>query len=175
MADNYLEKKMEEHRAGTKHYRPKTTPSGASPGLARFKIPSRRVLLSFPEKQIIENLVNTGMRVAFTGGDKLKGQTLAQKTGALFHPGNTRQALDYINKKWGTPEILILSEQDNAVVEAFKEMAAQSKYARIIRINHPPVAWGIPNHTDNTVKIADTDKILYLALDFSDLIDGHTL
>ena len=122
MADNYLEKKMEEHRRGNSagNYTRRLTPNGAKAGHVLMPFPPRRVLViaeDVPSDDIamgvVRALCTTGCRVAFTGNDFSEGQKAAQSTGGQFHkvPYGNLEALDnamaYIAEKCGSVEIRV--------------------------------------------------------------------
>lgn len=102
MADNYLEKKMEEHRNGGSHtpYRQKLTPRGTRPG---------EWVLSFtPCHLFIEDIADPratdlaramaalGFKVCFTHSDPHTGSRLASTLGASFLPAGMPRPDDTI-------------------------------------------------------------------------------
>lgn len=97
MADNYLEKKMEEHRSGgAPRYRRQLTPSGGRVGEYTLKFDYRRIFIAVDSPSLAEALVaefkKTGASVAFTLSDAAKGSLIAQKTGGRFYPSETLTA-----------------------------------------------------------------------------------
>lgn len=92
MADNYLEKKMEEYRRGVSGLTPrrKITPSGHACGNASFLPfpPGLRVMVlcGNAPADLIKALSDAGCRVAFTGTDRRSGTETARATGAQHHP-----------------------------------------------------------------------------------------
>lgn len=87
MADNYLEKKMEEYRGGTrrvfKDRRKKSRAVFVKDGL------------SDEGRRLIASLVAEGdCRVAFAAYDSKEGTRLAQSTGSRFYPLTARLTLD---------------------------------------------------------------------------------
>lgn len=91
MADNYLEKKMEEHRrGGAPSYRPRLTPRGTRPGEWLVKFTPCEVFIAdagaplMPE--VIGELAGAGFRVTFSMADTRLGALLAQRSGARFLP-----------------------------------------------------------------------------------------
>lgn len=94
MADNYLEKKMEEHRAGTRpSYRPKLTPRGTRPGELLVKFTPCRIDIpgasEAPLREAVSELAGIGFNVLFSGFSVREGNLLAQSSGAKFIPENT--------------------------------------------------------------------------------------
>ncbi len=106
MADNYLERKMEEHRRGPMPaYRHRVTSRGLPPGTVSFPFPVRRIIVfsagEIPDAvaagnavglrdSLVKALAATGCRVAFTEADIVSRNRLAQTSGACgVAPGDT--------------------------------------------------------------------------------------
>jgi hypothetical protein len=91
MADNYLEKKMEEHRSPQRPaYRQKLTPRGTKPGelLVKFR-PCRAIITDASTplmNKITGELTAIGFKVAFNHNSSREGALLAQHCGARFSP-----------------------------------------------------------------------------------------
>lgn len=114
MADNYLERRMEDYRsgrlAGNAPRKPSASPSPASEPLladARVFIITRSASASPRTAALIRLLRSQGCRVAFTDADSAAGNALAQATGAQCHPVDCTDpaALDrsraIIVRRWG--------------------------------------------------------------------------
>lgn len=92
MADNYLEKKMEEHRAGKAgvSYRPKTTPRGNRPGELLISFTPCNIfiddILCPAMTDIVKELVGAGFKVSFSLDDLHKGSRLAATLGCRYLP-----------------------------------------------------------------------------------------
>ncbi len=93
MADNYLEKKMEEHRqGGVSSVKRRFTPSGQKPGYACFRIGEPVVFVkgfdAAPSTvaSVVRAFRNAGCRVAFTSADIKTGRAFAQSSGARHYP-----------------------------------------------------------------------------------------
>lgn len=93
MADNYLEKKMEEHRqGGASSVKRRFTPSGQKPGYACFRIGEPVVFVkgfdAAPRTvaSVVRAFRNAGCRVAFTSADIKTGRAFAQSSGARHYP-----------------------------------------------------------------------------------------
>lgn len=93
MADNYLEKKMEEHRnGGAPSYRRKYTSRGTRPGEWIVKFTPCDVW--FPDcetvmfQQLAREMVGVGFRVSFTMADNRAGSLFAQQSGCRFIPSD---------------------------------------------------------------------------------------
>lgn len=118
MADNYLERKMEEYRSGKTQQRVvKRTPSGAKPGTINIKFPSRRVFITGGAKgigrAIVEAFRNADCKVAFCDKDSKTGTATAQATGAQFYPVDVTDAnsldlcVDRVIKAWGDIDVIV--------------------------------------------------------------------
>lgn len=118
MADNYLEKKMEEHRSGRAN-RPavRRTPTGAKPGTISVKFPIRRVFVTGGAngigRAIVKAFCDAGCRVAFCDIDNKAGSVTAQATGSQFHPVDVTDAfaldacVQRVIDAWGDIDVLI--------------------------------------------------------------------
>lgn len=114
MADNYLEKKMEEYRAGRLAPRRKATPA---PRRATSPLEGRRVYItggaSGIGRAIVEAFIGAGCRVAFCDIDRVKGAATAQSTGSQFHPVDVTDAdalqrsVERVIAAWGDIDIII--------------------------------------------------------------------
>ncbi|MDE7386449.1 MAG: hypothetical protein K2N28_04870 [Muribaculaceae bacterium] len=116
MADNYLERRMDEYRrsqqgATVKHVRP--TLSTLRPGQVAVDYPPQRVLVTAgttPDGQAIVKLFRQfACRVAFTApdSDRAAATRLAQLTGAQYHPGQADAAVDRLATA-GDPATVII-------------------------------------------------------------------
>lgn len=97
MADNYLERKMEDYRSGKNgNAKIKRVSSTSKPGVIDVKFPPRRVFVtggaSGIGKAIVEAFRRADCRVAFCDIDSKAGAATAQATGAQFHPVDVRDA-----------------------------------------------------------------------------------
>ncbi|MCM1504527.1 MAG: SDR family oxidoreductase [Muribaculum sp.] len=148
MADNYLEKKMEEHLSGRRPaYRPKTTPTGSKPGSLCFKFPTRRVFVTGGASgigaSIVKAFCNAGCRVAFCDIDNKVGHKTAQDTGSQFYPldvadsDGLESCLDRILSTWGDIDIIV----NNVGVSRFISLTETTveDFDKILAINLRPV------------------------------------
>lgn len=122
MADNYLEKKMEEHRANASSNRraTKLSPAGNRPGTVALKIEPLRVLVtdadSFAGSEIAKRLCEAGCKVAFISADLKQGRHLSQATGSRFYPSvSLRSALTDMNVVWGGTDVLVVTGDSPAL------------------------------------------------------------
>jgi len=115
MADNYLERRMEEYRrsrqgAAAGHAK-RSTPS-LKPGQIAVDYPAIRVFvtdaMSPAGEAVIEAFRRFNCRVAFSCDDRTYGNRLAQKTGAQFHPDGTKSALQRLADA-GDPATVIIN------------------------------------------------------------------
>lgn len=120
MADNYLERKMEEHCANSHSRRPANAQSpsaGSHPGYLTIKFPPRRVFITGGAKgvgrAIIDAFREASCQVAFCDVNCKTGNTTAQETGARYYPLDVAdtEALDRamrdVIKRWGGIDIII--------------------------------------------------------------------
>ena len=109
MADNYLEKRMEDHARGrdSLHYvaaRPK--------GSVSMRMPARKVFAvghveSEYASRIVSSLVASGVKVAFSGSDYRGGTLLAQKLGARFVDAEPEEAMRKAAEAWGGLDFML--------------------------------------------------------------------
>lgn len=133
MADNYLERKLEEHNAKKAGLQKrKTTPTGSKPGYLQVKFPKRRVFVTGGAagigKAIVEAFCNAGCQVAFCDCNTKTGQATAEATGSRFYPANVANVLelenvmDRIFKDWGDIDIIV----NNAGIAKFSPLTETS-------------------------------------------------
>lgn len=104
MADNYIEKKMEEHRSGGRpSYRPRLTPRGTRPGewLVLFT-PCQIYIPDFDPLQpfsslLIKELAGAGFKVSLSCADIHLGSRMAETLGARFLPAGMPPEPDAIH------------------------------------------------------------------------------
>lgn len=158
MADNYLEKKMEEYRSGAlsrtnvrrKHI------SGEQPGSVRMKIDALRVFVTDCAGEyapaIIGRLRDAGCQVAFRSVDEKEGRLLSQKSGARFYPASFAGCVaDDLTKVWGGVDAVIVT--DGVIPEGMDGVALK----RIISVCGTPdlsVADGSKATTVNGIDIS---------------------
>lgn len=117
MADNYLEKKMEEYRSGAlsrTNVRRKPI-SGEQSGSVRMKIDMLRVIVTDGAGEyapaIIGRLREAGCKVAFRSDDEKGGRALAQKSGARFYPASfTGCVAADLTKVWGGVDAVVVTD-----------------------------------------------------------------
>lgn len=86
MADNYLERKMDDYAKGRLSLR---SLSGKRTGMAGLSYPAQRVLIVNGDEceEFMSELAKTGNKICFTVSETCAdGQTIAQRTGARFYP-----------------------------------------------------------------------------------------
>lgn len=128
MADNYLEKQMEDYRAGKFAVKARAK-SGASvrrPGQLSVQYPQLRVFITGGASGIGESCVNEfrkiDAKVAFCDIDRKRGNELAQKSGARFYPLDVTdaealdRAVNDVISLWGDIDVLV----NNVGIGAFK-------------------------------------------------------
>ena len=97
MADNYLERKMEEHRNSGAAPKKKTPQvAGHRQGEICIKFPPRRVLVTGGAngigRAVVQAFRNADCIVDFIDSDRRNGQLTAQQTGARFIPADIASA-----------------------------------------------------------------------------------
>ena len=99
MADNYLEKRMADYRAGKL-----ASPSRLAP--AQPVLPAIHLHGTAPEA-LVRALRAIGAPVSFSGPDARSGTALAQSSGSTFCPMEALQALDTMTRRRGTRPMLV--------------------------------------------------------------------
>lgn len=143
MADNYLEKKMEEYRSGRLASTSRTTPSIRSPRKTNQLSLSYDPLVVMisgiaPDEELAETLMaftSVGCRVAFTSGDPKASAILAQRSGARYYPeGYAFEAmLADVTSRWGSPAIFVaFTGDENDGISTVGSCQSLPSSARII-------------------------------------------
>lgn len=119
MADNYLEKRMEDYRNGNLRQSRHTTPRyGRSSGPeARLKLSCRSVALAIGEWELCEAVVRrfspAGCKVAFAHPDRKAGAALSQQTASIYMPADviaqdtTRKLAEILSVRGLAPDLII--------------------------------------------------------------------
>lgn len=121
MADNYLEKKMEEHRsnAGKPAVRRRVSPTGQRAGQITLPFPETRVFVSGPDEAIVRAFASAGAKVEFCcpePEEKKRSTALAELTGARFYPMTTEEALAKSREMSGKdPDAIVLRHTDGSI------------------------------------------------------------
>ncbi|MCM1293592.1 MAG: hypothetical protein NC111_07610 [Bacteroides sp.] len=123
MADNYLEKKMDDYR---RRQSPTAHRTGPKPTdrLSIFIVSDNA---GFTE-QMVTKLQTKAANIAFTMSDMHRGRELAQSTGTQHHPihcdhENLCRSIELIKKRWGSIDLAITDRNisDEKVIELLKE------------------------------------------------------
>lgn len=122
MADNYIEKRMEELRSGAlgRGMRARCASDVPREGAGFMKgFAGRRVLLLGGDgelgREMVESLREVGCRVAFTGCDAEAGKELARRTGSQFHPftgesaGNLDNSARLLVRNWRDLDVVVVN------------------------------------------------------------------
>lgn len=118
MADNYLEKRMEEYRAGK--LAPKSSRTTAAPqrkpGEVTVAFPPMNALVLCGDAVLTQTVCGAfrkaDMRVAFCMADSLEGTRIAQTTGGRFYPyalddvAKLESAIDDLADRWGGVDVI---------------------------------------------------------------------
>ena len=132
MADNYLEKRMDELRSGRLSTSGRTC-APSRKGLAQFSFPEKRVLVVGGADgvglSIVKEYLRAGCRVAVFDSDEEKGNELALKDGIRFHhtnlsdPDSTALQISALLKAWRDIDIVVctLPETCNVIAMEWEE------------------------------------------------------
>lgn len=148
MADNYLERKMEDYQKGKGSSTKRRQPSAAAkPGVLSVKFPPRRVFVtggaSGIGRAIVEAFRKADCRVAFCDIDLKAGAATAQATGAQFHPVDVRnvEALEAcmarLLESWGDIDVIV----NNVGLGCFVPLVESSveDFDNVLSLNLRPV------------------------------------
>lgn len=116
MADNFLEKQMEDYRRGVNKAPRRTHVAASAKGA--FVPKPQRLLLLLENKELQHALLAElqgvgGIKTAFAGMSYAEGNKLAQATGALFVPSDIesetgrQQVFDTVTARWGAVDTVI--------------------------------------------------------------------
>lgn len=130
MADNYLEKKMEDYRRGNHNGLSRRRGSTMLSNVPVLPLQSQRIALVVKDRGVTESLLVAfqqigGLKVAFMGSDYKEGNLLAQKYGALFVGGSAtvHDSIDGLlaqtSRRWGGIDAVVTDNEAylNGVVE----------------------------------------------------------
>lgn len=146
MADNYLEKKMEEYRAGqgnARKVKSQRPVAGVKPGTINVEFPPRRVFVtggaSGIGRAVVEAFRKADCRVAFCDIDSRAGNRTAQATGARFYPVDVtdcsalENCMEHIIADWGDIDIIV----NNVGIGDFKPItdATTDDFDRVLATN----------------------------------------
>ncbi len=150
MADNYLEKKMEEYRAGqgnVRRMKSQRPVAGVKPGTINVEFPPRRVFVtggaSGIGRAVVEAFRKADCRVAFCDIDSKAGNRTAQMTGARFYPVDVtdcsalENCMEHIIADWGDIDIIV----NNVGISDFKPITETTigDFDRVMVTNLRPV------------------------------------
>lgn len=148
MADNYLERKMEEHRNSGAAPKKKTPQvAGHRQGEICIKFPPRRVLVTGGAngigRAVVQAFRNADCIVDFIDSDRRNGQLTAQQTGARFIPADIAnpdaltRAVNLVLDSRGDIDIFV----SNAAVTDFKPLGQLScdDFDKVINTNTRPL------------------------------------
>lgn len=120
MADNYLEKRMDDYRNGRLSSTRKTsklTPTGTTAGRVGFQLAVKRVFIAMKSTTlrdaIFKGFAEVGCKVAFCGMDRVAGTESAQRYGMMFCPverlesENVEKMCELVEKRWHGIDLLI--------------------------------------------------------------------
>ena len=118
MADKYLERRMEEHRASQMAPRYNNKPAPMKPGRVIVDYPPFRTLVTAGDspagQAVIKSLIAIKCPVSFTVTDPTKGPAIAQATGARYIPGALETAIEW-HSKHGDPVKAVINTVENTL------------------------------------------------------------
>ncbi|MDE6338799.1 MAG: SDR family oxidoreductase [Muribaculaceae bacterium] len=146
MADNYLERRMEDLRNGRLRPSSNFTSTGSRKGSLHIPFPSRRVLVTGGVNgiglAIARAFLKAGCKVAVFDCDEEKGRKLSTNEGIRFYNINladvnaTERAMDDLLKAWRDLDIVV----SNAGISKFKKLieSTPADFQDILDINLRP-------------------------------------
>ncbi len=181
MADNYLEKKMEEHRRGVAAVASsrKRSPTGSRRGTVALRIDPLRVFVTdaAPEvgQAVVRRLREAGCSVAFVAENGEEAVQLARSSGARFYPRNVAGgAVADLMRQWRGIDAVIITDG------CWPDGVASAGLKRVVNIGSdaelPDVAPGdgltVNAISTRGITAADAAEFcLYLCLKSSSFID----
>lgn len=156
MADNYLEKKMEDYRRGVNSVSPRRSHNPASKADGLFPGQLRLALvindIGLLEKLLCEFQHHGNLKTAFTCNDPKAGSKLAQSTNSLFVPyrrGNEceNHVVDIMSQRWGGADVIVTDNDD---------FAKSHPEIRVIKLCQGSPEPGVAN-PDNMTKVYCAD------------------
>lgn len=111
MADNYLERRMEEHRAMQQTTRSVSRPVALRPGRVVVDYPQLNVVITEADSEgtlaIVRKYVEMKCRVSITVGNQSTGSAIAQRTGSRYIPGSLDTALAWMAAHGEHPDVIV--------------------------------------------------------------------
>ncbi len=136
MADNYLEKKMEEHQRGTAPKHPRSlNPLGTPRGTVCLPLSFRRIFVAGvdcnPEagREIVKAFGNAGCEVGFSCTDLRFGRVLAQSSSTRHYPMQADAALTHFTQTKGVADLIITLDGKGATLSTGSEVCSISSAA----------------------------------------------
>ncbi len=123
MADNYLERKMEEYRSGRLQAGSRHASARAAHGGLTLEYHDINLLVVAPViTETVDSLVaqgvKAGCRVALLSDDRKGGTALAQRAGTRFYPGlPLSKVTDDILGRWGSLDVILHTEDIPDIAE----------------------------------------------------------
>lgn len=118
MADNFLEKRMDDYRRGMLGGKTANR-SVVKAGTLAFRMSRKIIVVAGPIEGAVASAVHQfcecGCKVAFVDNDRKRGVASAQTTGSLFYPvtgslteESVCKCMDFVSERWGSPECVII-------------------------------------------------------------------
>lgn len=155
MADNYLERRMEDYRSGRGGSRRLHAPSRS--GRLSLPYPHQYVLVLGGDtpagRAVLEAFSHSGATVAFTGS--ADGAALAQRTGARYYPLTAAEAAADMAARGEGPDVVIVCD-GSAPVSEIGHLLSGSGHT-LSEIGHLIIIAGQPADIPGAIVIAGTD------------------
>ncbi len=157
MADNYLEKKMDEYRrsSAAPAVKRRLSPSGERPGVVSLRIAPLRVLVTDVSDDyaaaIVRRLREAGCRVAFVAADDKAGRALSQSTGSRYYPASLAPgAVTDVAKAWDGCDAVVFTDS------SMPQGVDWAELKRVIAVGADPRLPNVPRHDGMTVNGVST-------------------
>lgn len=199
MADNYLERKMDDLRNGRLQKTSSRFFSGPKKGFIRFPLPTRRVLViggaTEPYISIARAFRNSECKVAILDKHPDIGGNMARNEGMRFIEGepnledSLREAFDNLTSAWRDIDIIVANPEQSLVLSRYwishkKRFPIPSEYGgRMIiltpdeevipALNEELGKWKITVNTIVFHKPVDCDAVASLALFLASSVSGN--
>lgn len=182
MADNYLERKMEEHTRGQRRVASRST-ALQRPGTAVLPLPMLHVLIECEDvtrpdvTATIRAFTAAGCKVAFRCDNASSGARAAQALSARALPLTPEAAVDNLLKAWGAVEVIINFLPETSAAETMA-LRAGTGLRRLINVGKIPIVTRLPPSCTSNAVCPDGNipaNILYLSLPQSSALNGICL
>ncbi len=178
MADNYLERKMEEYARGVRRPASRST-ALQRPGTAVLPIPLLHVLIECEDVSAaqvsgtVRAFTAAGCRVAFRCSDAGAGARAAQALSARALPLSPEGAVDNLLKAWGSVDVIVNFSSDTAAAEKMAASAGEC-LRRLINVGAQPIRMELPQGCTSNAVCSGSNvpaDVVYLSLPQSSVLN----